>query len=133
MICGWASVHGYQVGIVGNNGPIYPDVLKKLLLLFNFVIKRNIPLIFYKMLLVFWLVKILKGKAIIKKGSQLINSVSNSMVPHITIIIGASYGAGTYAMSGKLTIIVSLSLADRKNSSNGSGTDCTSNVYSKKG
>ena len=40
-------------------------------------------------------------QAIIKKGSQLINAVSNSNVPHITIIIGASYGAGTYAMSGK--------------------------------
>ncbi|MDA7696146.1 acyl-CoA carboxylase subunit beta, partial [Gammaproteobacteria bacterium] len=42
-----------------------------------------------------------ESQGIIKKGSQLINAVSNSMVPHITIIVGASYGAGTYAMSGK--------------------------------
>jgi acetyl-CoA carboxylase carboxyltransferase component len=101
MICGWASVHGYQVGIVGNNGPIYPECAEKAATFVQLCNKRNIPLIFLQNVTGFLVGKDFERQAIIKKGSQLINSVSNSMVPHITIIIGASYGAGTYAMSGQ--------------------------------
>ena len=101
MICGWASVHGYQVGIVGNNGPIYPECAEKAATFIQLCNKRNIPLIFLQNVTGFLVGKDFERQAIIKKGSQLINSVSNSMVPHITIIIGASYGAGTYAMSGR--------------------------------
>ena len=101
MICGWASVHGYQVGIVGNNGPIYPECAEKAATFIQLCNKRNIPLIFLQNVTGFLVGKDFERQAIIKKGSQLINSVSNSMVPHITIIVGASYGAGTYAMSGR--------------------------------
>jgi len=101
MICGWAGVHGYQVGIVGNNGPIYPECAEKAATFIQLCNKRNIPLIFLQNVTGFLVGKDFERQAIIKKGSQLINSVSNSMVPHITIIVGASYGAGTYAMSGR--------------------------------
>ena len=101
MICGWASVHGYQVGIVGNNGPIYPECAEKAATFIQLCNKRNIPLIFLQNVTGFLVGRDFERQAIIKKGSQLINSVSNSMVPHITIIVGASYGAGTYAMSGR--------------------------------
>ena len=101
MICGWASVHGYQVGIVGNNGPIYPECAEKAATFIQLCNKRNIPLIFLQNVTGFLVGKDFERQAIIKKGSQLITSVSNSMVPHITIIVGASYGAGTYAMSGR--------------------------------
>ena len=101
MICGWASVHGYQVGIVGNNGPIYPECAEKAASFVQLCNKRNIPLIFLQNVTGFLVGKDFERQAIIKKGSQLINSVSNSTVPHITIIVGASYGAGTYAMSGR--------------------------------
>ncbi|MDC1491638.1 acyl-CoA carboxylase subunit beta [Gammaproteobacteria bacterium] len=101
MICGWASVHGYQVGIVGNNGPIYPECAEKAASFIQLCNKRNIPLIFLQNVTGFLVGKDFERQAIIKKGSQLINSVSNSAVPHITIIVGASYGAGTYAMSGR--------------------------------
>ena len=101
MICGWASVHGYQVGIVGNNGPIYPESAEKAATFIQLCNKRDIPLIFLQNVTGFLVGKDFERQAIIKKGSQLINSVSNSAVPHITIIIGASYGAGTYAMSGR--------------------------------
>ena len=101
MICGWASVHGYQVGIVGNNGPIYPECAEKAASFIQLCNKRNIPLIFLQNVTGFLVGKDFERQAIIKKGSQLINSVSNSTVPHITIIVGASYGAGTYAMSGR--------------------------------
>ena len=101
MVCGWTSVHGYQVGILGNNGPIYPESAEKAASFIQLCNKRNIPLIFLHNVTGFLVGKDFESQGIIKKGSQLINTVSNSMVPHITIVVGASYGAGTYAMSGK--------------------------------
>ena len=101
MVCGWASIHGYQVGILGNNGPIYPESAEKAASFIQLCNKRNIPLIFLHNVTGFLVGKDFERQAIIKKGSQLINAVSNSNVPHLTIIVGASYGAGTYAMSGR--------------------------------
>jgi len=101
LVCGWASVHGYQIGLIGNNGPIYPESAEKGASFIQLCNKRNIPLIFLHNVTGFLVGKDFERQGIIKKGSQLINAVSNSMVPHITFIVGASYGAGTYAMSGK--------------------------------
>ncbi len=101
MICGWSMLHGYPVGILGNNGPIYPESAEKAATFIQLCNKRNIPLIFLQNVTGFLVGKDFERQAIIKKGSQLINAVSNSNVPHITIIIGASFGAGTYAMSGR--------------------------------
>jgi len=101
MVCGWTSVHGYQVGILGNNGPIYPESAEKAATFIQLCNKRDIPLIFLHNVTGFLVGKDFESQGIIKKGSQLINAVSNSTVPHITFIVGASYGAGTYAMSGK--------------------------------
>ena len=101
LVCGWASVHGYQIGIIGNNGPIYPESAEKGASFIQLCNKRDIPLIFLHNVTGFLVGKDFERQGIIKKGSQLINAVSNSMVPHITFIVGASYGAGTYAMSGK--------------------------------
>ena len=101
MVCGWACINGYQIGILGNNGPIYPESAEKAASFIQLCNKRDIPLIFLQNVTGFLVGKDFERQAIIKKGSQLINAVSNSNVPHITIIIGASYGAGTYAMSGQ--------------------------------
>lgn len=101
MICGWSMMHGYPVGIVGNNGPIYPESAEKAATFIQLCNKRNMPIIFLQNVTGFLVGKDFERQAIIKKGSQLINAVSNSTVPHITIIVGSSYGAGTYAMSGK--------------------------------
>ena len=101
LVCGWASVHGYQIGILGNNGPIYPESAEKGASFIQLCNKRDIPLIFLHNVTGFLVGKDFERQGIIKKGSQLINAVSNSTVPHITFIVGASYGAGTYAMSGQ--------------------------------
>ncbi len=101
LVCGWATVHGYQIGILGNNGPIYPESAEKGASFIQLCNKRDIPLIFLHNVTGFLVGKDFERQGIIKKGSQLINAVSNSTVPHITFIVGASYGAGTYAMSGK--------------------------------
>lgn len=101
MVCGWSMIHGYPVGILGNNGPIYPKSAEKAATFIQLCNKTNTPLIFLQNVTGFLVGKDFERQAIIKKGSQMINALSNSTVPHITIIIGSSYGAGTYAMSGR--------------------------------
>ena len=101
IVTGWAEVHGYPVGIVGNNGAIYPDSAQKAAHFIQLCNKTNTPIIFLQNVTGFLVGKEFERDGIVKKGSQMINAVSNSTVPHITIIMGASYGAGTYAMSGR--------------------------------
>ena len=101
MVCGWANVFGYPVGILGNNGPIYPETAEKSASFIQLCNQTNIPLVFLHNVTGFLVGKEYERQGIIKKGAQLINTVSNSTVPHISFILGASYGAGTYAMSGK--------------------------------
>ena len=101
MVCGWANVFGYPIGILGNNGPIYPQTAEKSATFIQLCNQTNTPIVFLHNVTGFLVGKEFERQAIIKKGSQLINAVSNSNVPHISFIIGASYGAGTYAMSGR--------------------------------
>ena len=101
IVTGWAEVHGYPVGIVGNNGAIYPDSAQKAAHFIQLCNKTNSPIIFLQNVTGFLVGKEFERDGIVKKGSQMINAVSNSTVPHITIILGASSGAGTYAMSGR--------------------------------
>ena len=101
IVTGWAEVHGYPVGIIGNNGAIYPDSAQKAAHFIQLCNKTNTPIIFLQNVTGFLVGKEFERDGIVKKGSQMINAVSNSTVPHITMILGASYGAGTYAMSGR--------------------------------
>ncbi|MAV84152.1 MAG: acetyl-CoA carboxylase carboxyltransferase subunit [Gammaproteobacteria bacterium] len=101
MVCGWANVFGYPIGILGNNGPIYPETAEKSASFIQLCNQSNIPLVFLHNVTGFLVGKDYERQGIIKKGAQLINAVSNSTVPHISFIVGASYGAGTYAMSGR--------------------------------
>jgi acetyl-CoA carboxylase carboxyltransferase component len=101
MICGFASIHGYPIGILGNNGVIYPEAAEKAAHFIQLCNQIDVPLVFLQNLTGFIVGRDFEAAGIIKKGSQLVNAVSNSTVPHLTIIVGASYGAGTYAMSGR--------------------------------
>jgi acetyl-CoA carboxylase carboxyltransferase component len=101
MICGWASIHGHPVGILGNNGVIYPDAAQKAAHFIQLCNQVDVPLVFLQNITGYMVGKDFEADGIIKKGSQMINAVSNSTVPHLTVIIGASYGAGTYGMSGR--------------------------------
>ena len=101
MVCGFASIHGYPVGILGNNGVIYPDSAEKAAHFIQLCNQIDTPLLFLQNLTGFIVGKDFEQAGMIKKGSQLINAVTNSEVPHLTVIVGASYGAGTYAMSGR--------------------------------
>lgn len=101
LVCGFASIDGYPVGILGNNGVIYPESAEKGAHFIQLCNQIDLPILFLQNLTGFMVGKDFEEAGIIKKGSQLINAVTNSTVPHITVIVGASYGAGTYAMSGR--------------------------------
>jgi acetyl-CoA carboxylase carboxyltransferase component len=101
LVCGWASIDGYPVGILGNNGVIYPKSAEKAAHFIQLCNQIDVPLVFFQNLTGFIVGKDYEQDGMIKKGSQMINAVTNSMVPHLTVIVGASYGAGTYAMSGR--------------------------------
>jgi len=101
IVCGWASVHGYPVGIVGNNGVIYPQAAQKAAHFIQLCNQIDVPLVFLQNVTGYIVGRDFEADGIIKKGSQMINAVTNSTVPHLTIILGASYGAGTYGMSGR--------------------------------
>jgi acetyl-CoA carboxylase carboxyltransferase component len=101
LVCGWASVHGYPLGILGNNGVLDPESAEKAAHFIQLCNQIDTPLCFLQNLTGFVVGRDFEQAGIIKKGSQMINAVTNSTVPHITIIFGNSYGAGTYAMSGR--------------------------------
>ena len=101
LVCGFASLHGYPLGILGNNGVLTPESAEKAAHFIQLANQIDVPLLFLQNLTGFVVGRDFEQAGIIKKGSQMINAVTNSTVPHLTVIIGASYGAGTYAMSGR--------------------------------
>ena len=102
MVCGWATIHGYPVGILGNNGVIYPRAAEKAAQFIQLCNQIDVPLLFMQNITGYMVGKDdFEAEGIIKKGSQMLNAVTNSTVPHLTVIIGSSYGAGTYGMSGR--------------------------------
>lgn len=101
LVCGFASIDGYPVGVLGNNGVLYPESAEKAAHFIQLCNQQDIPLIFFQNLTGFMVGRDFEHAGMIKKGSQMINAVTNSTVPHLTVIVGASYGAGTYAMSGR--------------------------------
>jgi len=101
LICGWASIHGYPIGILGNNGVLNPQAAEKAAHFIQLCNQIDVPLLFLQNVTGFVVGQEVEHAGIIKKGSQMINAVTNSTVPHITVILGNSYGAATYAMSGR--------------------------------
>ena len=101
LVCGWASICGYPVGILANNGVLYPDSSLKGATFIQLCNQADIPLVFLQNITGFMVGRDYEADGMVKKGSQMINAVTNSTVPHLTVIIGSSYGAGTYGMSGR--------------------------------
>jgi acetyl-CoA carboxylase carboxyltransferase component len=101
LVCGWAFVHGYPVGILANNGVLFSESANKGAQFIQLCNQSDVPLLFLQNIHGFMVGKKYEQEGIIKNGAKLINAVSNSTVPAITIMIGASYGAGNYAMMGR--------------------------------
>ena len=101
LICGWAHVHGYPVGILANNGILFSESANKGAQFIELCNQSDIPLLYLQNITGFMVGKKYEQEGIIKNGAKLINAVSNSTVPAITIMTGASFGAGNYAMCGR--------------------------------
>jgi len=101
LVCGWGSIHGFPVGIIGNNGVLFSDSSQKAAQFIQLTNKIDQPLVFLQNITGYMVGRQYEHGGIVKHGSQMINAVSNSAVPHITVILGASYGAGNYGMSGR--------------------------------
>ena len=101
MITGWAHVHGFPVGVLANQGVLFSEAANKGAQFIELCNRTSTPLLFLQNITGFMVGTAYEQGGIIKHGAKLINAVSNSTVPAITIMTGASYGAGNYAMCGR--------------------------------
>jgi acetyl-CoA carboxylase carboxyltransferase component len=101
LVTGWASVCGFAVGIVANNGILFSPESEKGAQFIQLCNRCDTPIIFLQNITGFMVGTRYEQGGIIKDGAKLINAVSNSGVPHLTLMLGASYGAGNYGMAGR--------------------------------
>ncbi|GAA1940910.1 acetyl-CoA carboxylase carboxyltransferase component [Marmoricola bigeumensis] len=102
LVTGWARLHGHQVGILANaQGILFSEEAQKATQFIQLANQIDVPLLFLHNTTGYMVGKEYEQGGIIKHGAQMINAVSNSRVPHLTVIMGASYGAGNYGMNGR--------------------------------
>jgi len=101
LITGWAHLHGYPIGILGNNGILFSDSSQKAAQFIQLCNKIDVPLLFLQNITGYMVGTQYEQGGIIKDGAKMINAVSNSTVPMFTVMIGSSYGAGNYGMCGR--------------------------------
>ncbi len=101
LVTGFASIHGFPVGILANNGILFSEEAQKGAQFIQLCNRHDTPLVFLQNITGFMVGTRYEQGGIIKHGAMLINAVSNSTVPHLTVMMGASYGAGNYGMNGR--------------------------------
>ncbi|HEV2781225.1 MAG TPA: carboxyl transferase domain-containing protein [Actinophytocola sp.] len=102
LVTGWARVHGYPVGILANaQGVLFSQESQKAAQFIQLANQIDTPLLFLHNTTGYMVGKDYEQGGIIKHGAHMINAVANSAVPHISILMGASYGAGNYGMCGR--------------------------------
>jgi len=101
LVCGWAYIHGYPVGILGNNGVLFSDSALKGTQFIQICDRRKIPLVFLQNISGFIIGREYERGGITKNGHKLVNAVATSTVPKFTVMLGASFGAGNYGMCGR--------------------------------
>jgi 3-methylcrotonyl-CoA carboxylase beta subunit len=101
LVTGFARIHGYAVGILANNGVLFSESALKGAHFIELAAARGIPLLFLQNITGFIVGKRYEHGGIAKDGAKLVNAVANAAVPKLTVIIGASNGAGNYGMCGR--------------------------------
>jgi 3-methylcrotonyl-CoA carboxylase beta subunit len=101
LVCGFAHIHGYPVGIVANNGILFSESALKGAHFIELCNQRNIPLVFLQNITGFMVGKKYENAGIAKDGAKMVTAVACSHVPKFTVVIGGSFGAGNYAMCGR--------------------------------
>lgn len=101
LVCGYAKIHGYLVGIVANNGILFSESSMKGAHFVELCGQRKIPLLFLQNITGFMVGKQYENEGIAKHGAKFVTAVSTVKVPKFTVMIGGSFGAGNYGMCGR--------------------------------
>ncbi|MFT6958138.1 MAG: 3-methylcrotonyl-CoA carboxylase beta subunit [Halieaceae bacterium] len=101
LVCGFARIHGYPVGIIANNGILFGDSAVKGAHFVELCAQRKIPLVFLQNITGFMVGKQYEAGGIARHGAKMVHAVACANVPKFTVIIGGSFGAGNYAMCGR--------------------------------
>ncbi len=101
LVCGFAHIHGYPVGIVANNGILFSESALKGTHFIELCNQRGIPLVFLQNITGFMVGRKYENAGIAKDGAKMVTAVACSSVPKFTVVIGGSFGAGNYAMCGR--------------------------------
>ena len=102
LVTGWAQLHGQPIGILANaQGVLFSQEAQKATQFIQLANQSDTPLLFLHNTTGYMVGKDYEQGGIIKHGAQMLNAVSNSTVPHLSVIMGASYGAGNYGMNGR--------------------------------
>lgn len=102
LVTGWARIHGYPVGVLANaQGVLFGEESQKAAQFIQLANQIDTPLVFLHNTTGYMVGKEYEQSGIIKHGAMMINAVSNSQVPHLSVLMGASYGAGHYGMCGR--------------------------------
>ncbi|WP_028117877.1 carboxyl transferase domain-containing protein [Ferrimonas senticii] len=101
LVCGFAHLNGYPIGIVANNGILFSESAQKGAHFIELCCQRGIPLLFLQNITGFMVGQKYEHEGIAKHGAKLVTAVSCAKVPKFTVVIGGSYGAGNYGMCGR--------------------------------
>lgn len=101
LVCGFAHLGGYPVGILANNGVLFSESALKGTHFIELCSQRGIPLLFLQNITGFMVGRAYEAGGIAKDGAKMVNAVSNAAVPKLTVIVGGSFGAGNYGMAGR--------------------------------
>jgi len=101
LVCGFARIYGYPVGIIANNGVLFSESALKGAHFIELCDQRGIPLIFLQNITGFMVGKEYETGGIAKDGAKMVHAVATTRVPKLTVVIGGSFGAGNYAMAGR--------------------------------
>ncbi|HET9868497.1 MAG TPA: carboxyl transferase domain-containing protein, partial [Nitrospira sp.] len=101
LVCGFARIHGYPVGIIANNGVLFSESALKATHFIELCDQRGIPLVFLQNITGFMVGREAEVGGIAKDGAKMVHAVATTRVPKLTVVIGGSFGAGNYAMSGR--------------------------------
>ncbi|HEX6140743.1 MAG TPA: carboxyl transferase domain-containing protein [Candidatus Limnocylindria bacterium] len=101
LVCGWARIEGYPVGILANNGILFSSSSLKGAHFIELASQRRIPLVFLQNITGFMVGREYEAGGIAKDGAKLVTAVATTSVPKLTVIIGGSFGAGNYGMAGR--------------------------------
>ena len=101
LVCGFARIFGYSVGIVANNGILFGESAQKGAHFIELCAQRKIPLVFLQNITGFMVGKQYENNGIAKHGAKMVTAVATANVPKFTVLIGGSFGAGNYGMCGR--------------------------------